>query len=125
MYVSKVAMSMLSSMLREWADAIDEGDVARANMLAQALPRSGALVTIHPEFLRHFHDACPGLKPETALEHMSRLLLSATKAHDEATQQHYSDEGEKRMRASDHPAQSDQKDQHWGGDGELRDGKST
>ena len=119
MYVSKVAMSMFSTVLREWADAIDQGDVDKANMLAQSLPRSADLITIHPEFLRHFSEACPRVKPETALEQMSRLLLSASKAHDEATQKHYSHEGEKRMHASNR-AQSDQNDQHWRGDGELQ-----
>ena len=76
MYSSNTAIAMLSSMLRDWADAIDRGDVEKANLLAESLPRAAAMVTIHPEFTRHFAEACPDLDPDTALEHMSRLLLS-------------------------------------------------
>ena len=101
LYASKTAIRMLSSMLREWADAIDRGDVAKANHLAEQLPHAGQLATIHPEFMRHFREACPDLKPETALEYMSRLLLSATKAQGEATQKSYSPESQERMHASD------------------------
>ena len=92
---------MLSSMLRDWADAIDAGDVERANVLAESLPHAASMVTIHPEFMRHFAEACPDLDPDTALEQMSRLLLSVTKATGEATQKTYSDESKKRMGVSD------------------------
>lgn len=124
MYSSKTAMTMLSKMLRDWADAIDKGDVALANQLARSLPQAAELVTVHPEFMRHYSEACPDLKPETALEYMSRLLLSATKAQGEVTQKVYTEASKRRMHASD-PAHSQDTSPDWRGDGEPRRGGST
>lgn len=98
-YNSKVALTMFTQMLREWADAVDADKLEIADTIARTLPHAAELITVHDEFRRHFGQACPHLMSETVLEAMSRLMLCVTKAQGDAAETIYPSESEKRLRA--------------------------
>ena len=100
-YNSKVALTMFTQMLREWADAVDADKLATADTIARTLPHAAELITVHEEFRRHFGHACPNLMSETVLEAMSRLMLCVTKAQGDAAETVFPSDSEKRLYASD------------------------